>query len=182
MNTFFAESMTTQNVFLAAIFAFIGALLYSLWQRGLRAWVVSKIDVLQDRIDEKIKPYVGDNNVEIRKTMDEIESVLLGMVDIILARKFTSKAIDNIKPINKQVLVKVLTKVMVSEEIAKDEVGLKLYNELKVILDALPDYVDPKTAISLLTKIETHEKEEKEVDVLAEIDEAKKIINYNNIF
>ena len=171
--TMLADVFTVENLSWAAVLAFAGALLYAAWQKGLRAWIVKNVDVLQDKIDEKIKPYVGDDVVKIRKIADDVESLLLGMVDIILARKFGG---DVVKQVDKAVLVKLLEKAALTEKTAGHVTGQELYAALKVKLDTMPGFVDPKEALALIAVIEAHEKEEKDVEGLAAVDEAKKVL------
>ncbi len=168
-----ADSFTLTNVTWAAIFALAGGLLYAAWQKGLRAWLVTKTDTLQDLVIEKIKPYVGDDAVAIRKAMEDVEGVILGMVDIVLARRFGA---DVVKKVDKNVLIKALEIAAANEQAAGHVTGIELYTALKAKLDAMPGFLDPKDALALLAAIEAHEQEEKDAAGIAAVVEAKKAL------
>lgn len=168
----FAESVTLENVSWAAIFAAVGAFLYAAWNKWARDWVVKKVDVLEDKIADKIKPYLGDDTVKVRKAMEDVEGVLLAMVDLILARKFAGTVVSK-TTVDKAVIAKALEKAKASEVASKDVLGQKLYEDLDKVLQAMPTYVAPEDAINLLNQIEAHEKGEGEADVLAAVEEAK---------
>lgn len=159
----------------AALFTVIGALVYAAWNQWLKQWVVEKVDTIEDKIADKLKPYLGDDSVKVRKAMEDVEGVVLAMVDLVLARKFAGTVVSK-TTVDKAVIKKALDKAMASEVASKDALGQKLYEDLDKVLQAMPTFVAPEDAINLLNQIEAHEKGEGEADVLAAVDEAKKVV------